>query len=146
MPHAGIPTGDRGERMRADEVRTDERLPMVYIAGKISGKDGWEIEENIRKAEAVSLRMWKQGIAAICVHSQGRFMVGVGDYDLWLPPDYEIIRRSDALYMVKGWRESPGAVCENAYARTLGKLVFSDMHSLLKWSVQWRLEKNGRSG
>lgn len=129
--------------MTAKDVDTSTRLPVVYIAGKITDVDGWAVEQNIRKAESLLLEMWHNEIAAVCVHTQGRFFVGVGDYELWLPGDYELIRRCDAVFMVDGWQASPGSVEENAFARAQGKRVFSDLPSLLMWAESWRKFHNG---
>ena len=86
------------------------------------------------------------GIAAICVHSQGRFMVGIGDYATWMPGDYELIRRADAVFLLDNWKDSPGATCEREFAMDNGKHIFYDFHKMNQWALGWRLEHNNGRG
>jgi hypothetical protein len=43
-------------------------MKLIYVAGPFRGKDAWEIECNIRRAESLALEVWRLGAACICPH------------------------------------------------------------------------------
>jgi len=51
-------------------------VKVAYIAGPFTAGTAWEIEQNIRRAEEMALKLWRAGVAAICVHSIARFFHG----------------------------------------------------------------------
>ena len=61
----------------------------------------------------------------ICPHKNTAHFGGllddpVADHNLWLGGDIEMIRRCDAIYMLKGFRQSAGAKEELKLAKELG--------------------------
>ena len=54
-------------------------MKVVYVAGPFRGRDSWEIESNIRRAEALALEVWRAGAAALCPHANTRFFQGAAD-------------------------------------------------------------------
>jgi hypothetical protein len=80
--------------------------------------------QNIRKAEAVALQVWRKGVACICPHKNTAFFGGAADDSIWLEGDLEIIRRCDALVCVEGWQTSKGSLNEIAAAKRDGVPVF----------------------
>jgi len=85
-------------------------MKLAYIAGPFRGKNSWEIECNIRRAEALSLEVWNvPGWCAICPHTNTRFFSGAAPDEVWLEGDLEILRRCDAVVLTPGWWRSAGA-------------------------------------
>lgn len=91
-------------------------MKLVYIAGPFRGANSWEIERNIRRAEALALQVWRAGAACICPHTNTRFFQGAADDHVWLDGDLEIIKRCDAVVATSNWRNSQGARKEVALA------------------------------
>jgi hypothetical protein len=94
---------------------------IIYIAGPYRGKTGWEIEENIRRAERIALEVWQKGYAAICPHANSRFFFGELDEDHVLEGCLEILRRSDGMLLIPGWEASEGARVE--WSEALGRRI-----------------------
>jgi hypothetical protein len=109
-------------------------VKVVYVAGPIRADNAWDREQNIRRAEALALEVWRTGAAAICVHASVRF------YDEaearaggWLAADLELLRRSDAVVMAEGWESSEGSIGERDEALRLGLPVFVSIDDLRVW-------------
>lgn len=99
-------------------------MKVVYVAGPFRGANSWEIEQNIRAAESLSLEVWRMGAAVICPHTNTRFFQGAADDEVWLKGDLEILSRCDAILMTNDWRRSSGAAEEHGFAVERGIEVF----------------------
>jgi hypothetical protein len=84
---------------------------VIYIAGPFRSKkpgDHWEQTQNIRRAEALALEVWKAGHVALCPHLNTANFQGALPDDVWLDGDLELLRRCDAVLLVAGYQESAG--------------------------------------
>lgn len=109
------------------------RLRLVYVAGPFRGPTHWEVEQNIRRAEALALEVWRLGAACICPHTNTRFFDGAADDRVWLDGDLEILRRCDAVMLTPDWPRSAGARAEVEAAREWGLRVFETVDALAAW-------------
>lgn len=98
-------------------------MKVVYIAGAYRDGTEWGLEQNIRHAEAVAIKLWQKGFAVICPHKNTSHFGGLCSDDTWLRGDLEILSRCDIVMMLKGYEKSKGAVAELKYAKELGKLI-----------------------
>lgn len=122
---------------------TDEKLKqiasirVVYVAGPFRAANSWEMEQNIRRAEALALDVWRTpGLAAICPHSNTRFYQGAAPDDVWLDGDLAILERCDAVLLVPGWEKSSGTRTEIEWARYVESIpVFETIESLREWAA-----------
>ena len=89
-------------------------MKVIYVSGKYRADTPEGVDENIAKARAVAINLWKSGWAVICPHMNTAKMNI--DSDIILDGDIEILSRCDAVYMLDGWWESEGAVKEFMYA------------------------------
>jgi hypothetical protein len=108
-------------------------VKVVYIAGPFRGPNTWEIEQNIRRAEALALEVWRLGAACICPHTNTRFYQGAAPDNIWLEGDLEIVRRCDAVLMTPDWQRSSGARGEYDLAFSLEIPIFFSLYSLSSW-------------
>jgi nucleoside 2-deoxyribosyltransferase len=111
-------------------------VKVVYIAGPFRPKrenDCWEMENNIRRAEALALEVWKLGAAAICPHSNTRFFQNALPDEVWLEGDLAMLAKCDAILMTPDWERSAGARAERAFAYAHGILVFEKLELLALW-------------
>ena len=105
-------------------------MPIVYISGryrswikigKFKIKNPIGIAWNIWKARQASIKLWNQGYTVICPHMNTAHFDGLVKDDTFMQGDLEIIRRlrikRDCIYMMKGWRQSEGAMKELALAK-----------------------------
>lgn len=106
---------------------------VVYVAGPFRGKNAWEVENNIRRAEELAFKVWEMGVAAICPHCNGRFFSGTLTDSTWLDGDLEIMRRCDAVILAPGWEKSEGTAAEIKEASSKGIPIFYNVGELFEW-------------
>lgn len=104
---------------------------LVYIIGAYSGN----VDENIQKAEDVSLRLIRDGFHVITPHKNTsgyeNYEDGVLTYRTWIEMDLNILSRCDAVFVMNNAKDSKGAQIEIEYAKKLGLKVMyeSEMYS-----------------
>lgn len=108
-------------------------MKVVYVAGPFRGRDSWEMEQNVRRAEALALDVWRSGAACHCPHANTRFYQGAAADDVWLDGDLEILSRCDAVLLTPDWERSTGATAEKLHAEALSIPVFYDIDALRQW-------------
>lgn len=110
-------------------------MKVVWIAGAIRGDNGWQRENNIRRAEQLAMRVWQTGMAAICVHSFCRpYAIGDEAEEMFLPGDLAILERSDAVLVVPLSGASTGTLGEISHAESIGIPVFYWFDDLKEWA------------
>lgn len=105
-------------------------IKVIYIAGPFRGKSHYEIHQNICRAEALALEVWRAGHAAICPHLNTAHFHGAADDSVWLEGDLEIMKRCDAVLMTPDWKRSAGAAAEKQEAEKAGIPVFESLAGL----------------
>ena len=108
-------------------------MKVVFIAGPYRASTPRGIVENIRRAEAVAIEVWKLGAVALCPHLNTRLMDGVLPDEVWLNGDLELLSRCDAVMLVPGWQASSGTLNEVGQAQKLGIPVYEDWVCLRAW-------------
>lgn len=84
-----------------------------YVAGPYRADTENKILCNIRRAEAVSIALWRKGYSNICPHKNTSFLGGVVENDqVWLDGDLLMMIRCDFLVLVEGWTLSSGTCSE----------------------------------
>ena len=94
-------------------------MKLAYIAGPYRSATVRGIVQNIRIAEAVALRYWRDGYAVICPHMNTALMDGSLPDHVWLEGDLEMLRRCDVVVMLPKWKSSVGATAEHSLAVSL---------------------------
>lgn len=89
---------------------------LLYVAGPYSG----EINKNIADAERVSINLIRNGFHVLTPHKNTQNYEIYEDenitMDTWLQLDFDLLSRCDAIYLMKKWRESSGAIGEYKFA------------------------------
>lgn len=103
-------------------------MKLIYIAGPFRGQIPWDVEQNVRRAEALALSVWCLGAAALCPHTNTRFFDKAGDDAVFLEGTMEMLRRCNAMLLVQpDWHKSSGTKAEIAEALRLHIPVFGDI-------------------
>jgi len=97
---------------------------LIYVAGPYRASTEWQLEQNIRTAETATVRLVQKGYAVICPHKNTAHLGGVAPDETWLQICLEIVNRCDAIYLLKTWRESKGAVREWKRAIAKGLTIY----------------------
>lgn len=120
-----------GLQNRVARVRTSPGLPnkgtkvkVIYVAGPFRGKNAWEVEKNIRRAEEWSFKLAEKGWMFMCPHTNTRFFDGTQTDKFWLEGTLELMRRCDAVFVCEGYESSSGTLGEIQEAERLGLPVF----------------------
>ena len=99
-------------------------MKIIYVAGAYRAKSEWELCQNIEASRQASARLWAQGWAVISPHMNTAHFGGICPDQSFLDGDLEIIKRCDAIYMLKGWEISSGSVTEHKLAMDIGLDIF----------------------
>lgn len=99
-------------------------MKIAYISGPYRSKSMNGIYENVQRARNVAINAWLRGYAVICPHTNTAFMDGIGDDEMFLSGDLEMVRRSDVVIMVHNWELSEGACEEHRMAKDHNKEIF----------------------
>lgn len=87
-------------------------MKVVFISGPYRAPDMYGIHKNIMAARKAAIELWKQGYAVICPHMNTAHFDGILPDETWLNGDIEIMKKCDAIYFLKTWRQSAGAKAE----------------------------------
>lgn len=89
-------------------------IPIIYVAGRFRGPTNWDVEQNVRLAEAFGLEIAKIGAMPLIPHTMNRFFHGILGDQFWLDGTLRLLEVSDAMVLIPGWRGSEGACNERA--------------------------------
>jgi hypothetical protein len=84
-------------------------VKLVYIAGPYRAATPWDVEQNVRRAEAIGLEIARLGGMPVVPHSMCRFYDKQVTDDFWGEGTLKLMRRCDIVVMVPGWGASTGA-------------------------------------
>lgn len=111
----------------------------VYICGKIGGlKVSEEVKARFDRAEKEVKRMCQdpvEGVQVVNPASYGWQQYLVAERMIWQPKneyafvlarDIKALADCDALYLLDGWEDSPGARVEKAFAEAAGISVWRE--------------------
>jgi hypothetical protein len=116
-------------------------MKVVYIAGPFrcpslacpGQQDHFGIHQNVTRAMALALEVWRLGAVALCPHGNTFCLQHSAPDSVWLEGDMELMRRCDAVLMVPGWSDSRGAIAERLHARERGMPVFETLSECAAW-------------
>jgi hypothetical protein len=98
----------------------------IYVAGPYRATTEWQLVQNIRAAETVSLVLWSWGHAVFCPHKNTANFGGalnIAD-DVWLYGGLEFLKCCSIVVVLPGWEKSTGTLLEIKTAEELGILVY----------------------
>jgi hypothetical protein len=105
--------------------------PRMYISGKIS--DNANAEEDFKRGV-----MWAKGKGyhAINPYTIGMELAETFTHEEFMKIDFQLIEICDAIYMLRGWQNSKGAVMELQHAIAFDKSIFYEEEA-----DRWEVEK-----
>ncbi len=110
----------------------------VYVAGPYRAATPWEVELNVRRAEALALEVARLKCAPVCPHTMYRFFDKALSDGRWLSVCLELLSRCDAVVLAANWDKSEGSAGEVDEARALGLPVFLSIEALGTWLEEKR--------
>ena len=110
-------------------------MKLIYVAGPYTGKSYSEIDDNIMKAEDVSIMLFTKGWNVFTPHkntSHYERYEGVAglDYHTWIETTKDMLRRCDAIIMMKEWERSSGSKDELEFATAMKIPIYYEKDGL----------------
>ena len=107
-------------------------MKVAYVAGPYRAENNWLLEQNVRAAEEMGLKLATRGLASIVPHTMSRYFHGTLTETYWLAATQELVKRCDIMLVLPGWENSSGTLAEIALAKTIQMPVFYDLEKLCK--------------
>lgn len=89
----------------------------VYISGPITGNPFYK--SDFQKAEEEMTEEGHEVVNPTVAYEEGY----LSTYKEYIDNDLEQLATCDAIYMLRGWRKSPGARLEHQYAQITGMWI-----------------------
>lgn len=99
-------------------------MKLVYVAGPFRAPTPWDVEQNIRVAEGVGLRVALAGLMPLIPHTNTRFFDGQCTAQFWIDGTMEMLKRCDAIVLCPGWMQSEGSRGEWEYAKSVSMPIY----------------------
>ena len=106
---------------------TENKIPVIYVAGPYRAANREMIAYNIAVARAVAVQTARLGWFPICPHTNtAHFDDDLPNQDqFFLDGTLALLERCDAVVLIEGWRYSAGTLGEIHRARELGMPIFA---------------------
>ncbi len=101
---------------------------VIYIAGSYRAETEVEVDNNIQHAKQAMVKLLQEGWVVICSHTQTAHLGGCVPDTRILEACLELVKRSDAIYMLSNWMSSKGSQEEYILAVSLGKEVYYEVN------------------
>lgn len=108
-------------------------VKLVFISGPFRATTTWDVEQNVRAAEAFAAEILRLGALPVCPHTNTRFFNGLGDDGAILDGYLKLMDRCDAVFALPTWNESFGARAEITRAGGSGMPLFGRLKDLEEW-------------
>jgi hypothetical protein len=97
-------------------------MKIIFVSGAYRSTSKAGITRNINHAKREAHKLFEQGWAVICPHTNSAHFPG--DDSVYLSAYLLILSRCDAVWMLRGWEKSLGARCELELAKQLEKDIY----------------------
>lgn len=105
-------------------MKSNLKVPLVYVAGPYRAKTTYEIHCNIHDAREWGASLAELGVYPVIPHSNTAHFDGLADDEFWLAGTLCLLERCDAVLLMPRWADSKGATAEAEAARFLHKPIF----------------------
>ena len=92
----------------------------IYISGKMNGDPDFKEKFEFAEKKCIMMDNWHEII------NPAR-LVRLPTWKESLKRDLKILNYCNAIFMIKGWEDSRGAILEHWYAKRLGLLIIYDI-------------------
>jgi hypothetical protein len=113
-------------------------MKFGYIIGPFRAATSWQVEQNVRNAEALAHEVANLGVFPIIPHANTRFFNGLFTDEFWIEGTRGLmLRAADCAITVAAlgfpWKHSVGSVAEVEGMRLAGRPVFHTVVDLSNW-------------
>lgn len=119
-------------------------MKVIFVSGSYSGGNYAEIQVNIEKSEIVSIELFKKDWSVFTPHKNTAHYDGYNHvkftYNFWMDVGMELLKRSDAIFMMKDWEKSKGALFEKKLAEKLNIPVYYEKDGIPDVSKEVEIE------
>ena len=117
-------------------------MKIIYVAGPYSAGNVIDVLKNIGRGQKVCAELFQRGFAPFCPWHDKSFITdnpeAVFNVEQFYEYSMEFLRRSDAVLLIPGWKDSKGTLSEIKTAESFGIPVFTNDQDLIEWSMSKR--------
>jgi hypothetical protein len=95
--------------------------PIIYISGKVTGTDDYE-----KRFAVIESRLKLQGWHVVNPVKKCKHFPKDTKWETYMRYCIRLLTRCEAIYLLRGWRQSKGAVIEQRLAVDLGLTIISE--------------------
>ena len=95
-------------------------MKKAYIAGPYRADTDAGVEANIQRAAALARRLWAEGYAVFCPHTNSAHFGGIVPEYQFVAGDLAWLACADVVFVMDGWEKSVGARIEVKVAKEKG--------------------------
>lgn len=109
---------------------------MIYIAGRYTGADFLEVDQNIAVARGTAALLAKAGVPFYCPHTHSAHfdvIVPEASYDYWMDMCLRFLANCKAATFLPTWERSTGARIEHKFCEENGILRFYNPQDAIAW-------------
>lgn len=99
-------------------------MKIIYIAGPYRASTYHEVQDNIYAARQAAAELLGRGWGYICPHANTGGMEQGFPHNLFLDMGLELMKRCDAVFVLRGWERSEGTKKEIHFAEAWKLPVF----------------------
>ena len=101
-------------------------MKTIYIAGKYTGKNYNEVQENIERAESAALKLLEKGWNVFIPHKNFSHFENKIDFKQtdWMKRCIIFLNKFDAIFMLDDWKDSEGAMEEYNHASAINLSIY----------------------
>lgn len=107
--------------------------PVVFIAGPLNSGSRSQVAAHILTAQAAVVLLVDLGCAPYCPHANLGHALGLVSEAAAQEVNQVFLEHAEAVFVLPGWGQSPGARHEVAYARANQKPVLSSPQEVSQW-------------
>lgn len=93
----------------------------IYISGKVTGTDDY-----VKRFAKIESRLKLQGWRVVNPVKKCRHFPKGTKWETYMRHNIRLLTRCDAIYLLRGWRQSRGAVIEQRLAVDLGLTIICE--------------------
>ena len=102
---------------------------LIYVAGRYRAKTDTEKAENIWHAIKIAVKLWEKNWFCFCPHANTAHFDVYSSLpsEVYLKGGLAFLEKCDAIFLLKGYETSAGAMCELELAKKLNlEIYFED--------------------
>lgn len=101
-------------------------MKVYYICGRYKGKNIYQTNINIKKAEAVAIKVRKAGYVAVCPSKNTALFDGIVPDEIFLNNYFNLLKVCDGIVLMNGVKKFKGVISVLKFAIDQNILILNE--------------------